>query len=258
MINRFQTLFAIYKKAVPTSKTFYISAAPMCAVKDPNMGDMILGAKFDMIFIQFYNNPVCAARTWVTANPKYATTRREIDSTFSYDKWVTAITASGSKSSAAKLFIGLPGSSSAAGSGYIKATEMKPLIQSYWCHKNFGGIMIWEAMYAEKNTEGNFYQAAKSVLNGFAAGTSSINCATVTTSKLSPTPTCGSGSCATTYTVKSGDTCSKIATTYKLTMAQFTALNPKWTNASCPTLQIGVVLCVKAGAACPKVRRERK
>jgi chitinase len=217
------------------------------------MGDIILGAKFDMIFIQFYNYMACSARTWANANPNYATTRREIDSGFSYDDWVSAITASGSKSAAAKLYIGLPGNSSAAieASYYLYGT-VKPLIEAYWCHPNFGGVMIWEAIYAEYNKDGNFYQYAKSILNGFASGTSSINCATVTTSKLSPTPTCGAGSCASTYTVKLGDICSQIASSHGLTMAQFTTLNPKWTASTCPTLQIGTVLCVKAGAACKR------
>jgi chitinase len=258
MINRLQTLFAGYKKAVPTSKTFLITAAPQCVVKDVNMGDMIIGAQFDMIFVQFYNTAACSARTWVTANPNYATTRREITSGFSYDSWVSAITASGSKSSAAKIYIGLPGNSTAVSTSsyYLSSAEVKPLVQSYWCHPNFGGLMIWEAMYAEKNTQGNFYQAAKSMLNGFATGTSSINCATVTTSKIPPTPTCGAGVCATTYTVKSGDICVNIASSHGLTMAQFTALNPKWTTATCPNLQIGTVLCVKAAAACPNAKRD--
>lgn len=260
LINRLQTHFADYKKLVPSSKKFLITASPQCVVKDANMGDMILGAKFDMIFIQFYNTAACSARTWITANPNYASTRKEISSGFSYDSWVTAITASGSKSSAAKIFIGLPGSTGAVATSsyYLKAAEMKSLIQSYWCHKNFGGIMIWEAIYAEKNTQGNFYQAAKSVLNGFASGASAINCATVTTTKFPATPACGAGACGKSYTVKSGDICSKIASDNDLTMAQFTTLNPKWTSTTCPTLQIGTVLCVKAAAACPKMRRERR
>jgi LysM repeat protein len=253
LINRLQANIATWKKANPTGKTFLFTASPQCTVKDVNMGDIILGAKFDMIFVQFYNTLACSARTWANANPNYGTTRREIDSGFSYDSWVTAITASGSKSAAAKLYIGLPGNSTAAtSSNYYLLGSAKTLIQDYWCHANFGGIMIWEAIYAEQNKDGNFYQYAKSVLNGFATGTSSINCATVTTSKLSPTPTCGTGACGTSYTVKSGDTCSQIATTYGLTMAQFTTLNPKWTTSTCPALQIGTVLCVKAAAACKR------
>jgi chitinase len=256
MINRLQTLIATWKAANPTGKTFLFTASPQCAVKDPNMGDIILGAKFDMIFVQFYNNPVCSAKAWAVANPNFASTRKEIESGFSYDSWVTAITASGSKSTNAKIYIGLPGNGTAATSAtYYLAGSVKPLIQSYWCHKNFGGIMIWEAIYAEYNKDGNFYQSAKSILNGFATGTSSINCATVTTTKISATPTCGAGSCATKYTVKSGDSCSAIATTYKLTMAQFTALNPTLTTTTCPkVLQPGQVVCVKAGAACKKRR----
>lgn len=69
-----------------------------------------------------------------------------------------------------------------------------------------------------------------------------------TTSTTTPPPTqtgdSGTGSCGQTYTVVSGDWCSKIWDQFNLSEAQFRALNPT-VNANCD-LDIGQVVCVAA------------
>lgn len=63
-----------------------------------------------------------------------------------------------------------------------------------------------------------------------------------TTTITSAIPT--STGCTQKYTVKSGDTCGNIETTYSLTSAQFYGLNPS-VNVGCSNLAIGQVLCVQ-------------
>ena len=56
LINKLRSLFA-----EDSSHSYQISGAPQCPIPEPNMGAMIAAAKFDMLFIQFYNNPYCSA-----------------------------------------------------------------------------------------------------------------------------------------------------------------------------------------------------
>ncbi|KAF8142415.1 hypothetical protein K438DRAFT_1470159, partial [Mycena galopus ATCC 62051] len=53
-------------------------------------------------------------------------------------------------------------------------------------------------------------------------------------------------SCSPTYTVKSGDTCSAIASAHGLTVAQLLSYNPS-INAGCTNLAIAEVLCLDPG-----------
>lgn len=56
LINKLRSLFA-----TDSANTYKISGAPQCPIPEPNMGAMIAAAQFDMLFIQFYNNPYCSA-----------------------------------------------------------------------------------------------------------------------------------------------------------------------------------------------------
>lgn len=42
------------------NNTYYITGAPQCLLPEPNMGDIIANATFDYLFIQWYNNDLCA------------------------------------------------------------------------------------------------------------------------------------------------------------------------------------------------------
>ncbi|CRG92897.1 chitinase [Talaromyces islandicus] len=39
---------------------YYITGAPQCVIPEPNMASMIQNAKFDWLWVQFYNNAGCA------------------------------------------------------------------------------------------------------------------------------------------------------------------------------------------------------
>lgn len=144
-----------------------LTAAPQCAVPDASMGQLIATVAFDALFIQFYNTPACSARAWANANPNYTPGTRSFPTGgFTFDAWSTAV--AGGASSAAKLYIGLPGSADAVDdpSYYVNQNETMNLIDAYFCNRNFGGVAIYDATYAEENVNlGQTYsQWTKSVL----------------------------------------------------------------------------------------------
>ncbi|KAK9364433.1 glycoside hydrolase superfamily [Lipomyces kononenkoae] len=167
MISRLRSYF------LGASKPMLITGAPQCVVPDANMGTMIQHAKFDIIWIQFYNTPQCSARAWVTANPSYVSTGVENASGFSYNAWTNSLV--GTASETAKLYIGIPGSTMAAqrASDYLEPAEASSLIKAYFCKPNFGGIMIWEATAAENNiiSSKTYYDVIKNNLLAYSTDT---------------------------------------------------------------------------------------
>ena len=121
------TLRTQYFSNVENKKQYYISAAPQCPYPDANVGDVLSQSEVDFAWIQFYYN-YCA-----------------IDQQFNWDTWLSfANNVSPNKN--IKLYVGLPGSSSAAGTGYIADPQSN--IQNISSNKQFGGIMIWDASQA--------------------------------------------------------------------------------------------------------------
>lgn len=252
MIKRLRDLFH------GASKEYLITGAPQCVVPDANMGQMITQAKFDIIWIQYYNTAQCSARSWVTANPNYTTTGVEEPSGFSFNAWESFLV--GTESHDAKLYIGLPGSGSPT--YYLTPTEASSLIEAYYCKPNFGGIMIWEATSADNNDVGcgeTYYEAIKDILVGYSQD-GALSCVTApkhpksTSSKASCTVTSTTTStssaptitptppCTEVYQVVSGDYCYLIWTEFGITEAQLYAWNPTL-DANCD-LQVGQILCV--------------
>ncbi|KFY26601.1 hypothetical protein V493_03992 [Pseudogymnoascus sp. VKM F-4281 (FW-2241)] len=166
MINKLRSYF-------PEDREFLITGSPQCVVNDANMDLMIQGAEFDIIWVQFYNTWGCSVRDWVTLNPNYAKTGVETTvpknhafGGFSYDAWIKRLQAPGSKSKNAKLSIGVLGKPTLGLGGsaldfYVSSAQLKPLIDEYFCHENFGGLMIWDAVTAggNKDKHGATFQA---------------------------------------------------------------------------------------------------
>lgn len=138
------------------------------------MAAMIAAVKFDIIWVQFYNTPYCSARAWVNTGGG-----------FSYDGWANFLV--GTQSANAKLYIGLPGSTLAAGdpSNYLNPTEAGSLLKAFFCHANFGGVMLWEATYADNNVVGGltYDQIIKNLLLADSTD-SSLSCAKNTISTI--------------------------------------------------------------------------
>ncbi|KAF5552502.1 endochitinase 2 precursor [Fusarium phyllophilum] len=113
-----------------------ITGAPQCPTSNQYfyMKDMINQAKFDALFIQFYNNPGCDA----IPDPSVSWDR------FNYDDWEGIIEDSACSQNA-KLYVGLPASEAAApGGGYLEPEAMKDLVCALKDKTHFAGISLWD------------------------------------------------------------------------------------------------------------------
>ncbi|KAK2608427.1 Chitinase 2 [Conoideocrella luteorostrata] len=191
------------------SDDLYITAAPQCPTYYNDLDILINSSKLDALFIQFYNNPVCDAIPNNTPGDQ-----------FSYDKWVSRIQAGKSKN--AKLFIGLPGSTDAATTGYITPKELKDLVCQHKGKSNFGGVSLWDGKYAldNKDSKGKSYMQA--ALDALKYGCNEVPTTTSTTAKSTqattstsskPTVTTTKEVVTTTTSTEKHDTTTKSAST---------------------------------------------
>lgn len=147
-VNRLRELFA-----TDSSKQYYIAAAPQCVIPDRYLDTVIKNSQLDFLFVQFYNN-YCGMQTWQpnNANPS-----------FNYAEWDALVKASPNPNT--KIFLGVPASESAAGSGYTSiSTVLSAANYLQANYGSFGGIMMWDASQAWANVDesgNNFAQAAK-------------------------------------------------------------------------------------------------
>jgi chitinase len=122
------------------SKSYYISGAPQCPLPDEHLAGPIANAWFDMLFVQFYNNPSCSGRAAIN----YAAGD-------SFLKW----TQTPSKNSNVKIYFGLPASTSAVAPAnvgdYLTQPEVKDIVTRFSPNAKWGGIMLWESTYARSN-----------------------------------------------------------------------------------------------------------
>ncbi|KAI1479373.1 carbohydrate-binding module family 18 protein [Daldinia eschscholtzii] len=175
-------------------KTLFLTAAPQCVVPDTNLLGVLQHSVIDMLFIQFYNTPQCSAASWVAANAAYKPGGTFNTGGFTFDTWTSWLSSTSSKN--ARLFIGLPGSTSAASaSSFVPPAQAQNLIDAYFCRANFGGVSVWEATYAAAYSANglNFYQNMKRDLNTSTTDTR-LSCvapapaSSTTTSTRTPTP----------------------------------------------------------------------
>ncbi|KAL1583366.1 hypothetical protein WHR41_08075 [Cladosporium halotolerans] len=144
-----------------TSKSYYISGAPQCPLPDEHLSGPIANAWFDMLFVQFYNNPSCSGRAAVN----YAAGD-------SFLKWTQAT----SKNANVKIYFGLPASTKAveaqSAADYLSPAEAKDLIQRFSPNAKWGGIMLWESTYSQNNVIcGQEYATwMKNILNAVLSG----------------------------------------------------------------------------------------
>lgn len=141
------------KKLMDGSKlkrTYYISAAPQCwfpgGVPDESLHVALDTGLVSLIFIQFYNNPSCEVF------PKGE------GSSFNFDVWDNW---RAKKSVNSKLYIGLPGDSASAGSGFT--TNIAGAYDLGKKFSSFGGFMFWDAQTAQNS---GLSKTAKNVMNG--------------------------------------------------------------------------------------------
>ncbi|KAI9903660.1 hypothetical protein N3K66_000189 [Trichothecium roseum] len=134
MIERFREL----------DPTKLITAAPQCPTDLLNfhLRDLVLGSAIDLLFVQFYNNPGCDAIPGLLPWDR-----------FNYDAWADLLDA-GDANPDTKLFIGLPASAGAAGSGYVGPETVKDLVCRYKDKPRFGGVSLWDLSRGRANVVG--------------------------------------------------------------------------------------------------------
>lgn len=117
------------------------TSAPQCIYPDASMGPGTGTAlseaaeDFTGINVQFYNNPSCE---W------------ENGTLSTYQQWAEVGTGG--------VYIGLPASSGAAGSGYVKTGDIDSLVQWAQSQKDYRGFMLWDAHCNAANmTNGKTY-----------------------------------------------------------------------------------------------------
>ncbi|KAH8554469.1 glycoside hydrolase superfamily [Umbelopsis sp. PMI_123] len=181
MIDQLRTHYAS-----DSSKSYYISGAPQCPFPDAYLGDALNNAWFDIVWVQFYNN-YCSVQ----------------GGNFNFDIWDNWAKTQ-SKNSNVKVYLGVPGSTSAASSGYVPYSTLTSTIDSLKSqYSSFGGVMMWDASQAYGNTEvsPNYATAVSSYLH--TSSSTSVK-TTGTSSSSSPSSTPSSTSCPV-----SGGSCSQ-------------------------------------------------
>ncbi|CAI8493557.1 unnamed protein product [Hanseniaspora opuntiae] len=87
-----------------------------------------------------------------------------------------------------KLFLGLPGSASAASTGYqSNLTVVDAAVESLYSDSNFGGIMLWDADYGYSNfVDGKSYvEQMKNILDKYSTDSSNTTSSVVSVSSTS-------------------------------------------------------------------------
>ncbi|KAJ1734691.1 Chitinase 2 [Coemansia biformis] len=118
-----------------TGRRFYVTAAPQCPYPDFYAGPILDNAYLDMVFVQFYNN-YCGVD-----HPNWFNFEQ-------WHEWATTIAANKD----VRVFLGVPGSRSAASSGHVPPEKLKEIINTTRSmFDSFGGVMVWDASQAETN-----------------------------------------------------------------------------------------------------------
>ena len=138
MENKHQTGYVAMAKKLrqlydSLSRQYYLSAAPQCVYPDASVGDVMLNVPLDFAFVQFYNN-YCS-----------------VDGQFNWDTW--AQWAAALPNPNVKLYLGLPGASTSAGSGYISPQQVCSTVDEIKDSANFGGVMFWDASSSFANKD---------------------------------------------------------------------------------------------------------
>ncbi|KAG8384003.1 hypothetical protein BUALT_Bualt04G0072800 [Buddleja alternifolia] len=106
-------------------KKVYLTAAPQCPFPDYYIGNALQTGVFDYVWVQFYNNPPCQFSSGMDSFEK------------AWNDW--------SSVPAGKIFLGLPASPEAAGSGFVPADDLtSKVIPEIKGSAKYGGVMLWD------------------------------------------------------------------------------------------------------------------
>lgn len=182
------------------------------------MGATIAEAKFDILWVQFYNNDAngCSARKYISdgLSGNFNLDNRTVQAK-QYGDWVSTI--AGGASCDAKIYMGLlggPTGSSGSPNDFLTPAEAKVLIDAYQGVENFGGVMLWEAtaaaavdmsVYPGYTSADTYWSAIKHILEPYAPLTTSTSsiCVSTTSSSSSSSKTSSSTSTTSSSTTTS-------------------------------------------------------
>ncbi|XP_038726383.1 hevamine-A-like [Tripterygium wilfordii] len=115
-------------------KKVYLTAAPQCPFPDASIGNALKTGLFDYVWVQFYNNPPCQYNSGDASSFEDA-----------WKQWTSDIPTT-------KIFLGLPASPEAAGTGFIPASTListvLPVIKD---STKYGGVMLWSKYYDDQS-----------------------------------------------------------------------------------------------------------
>ncbi|KAJ1414672.1 Glycoside hydrolase family 18, catalytic domain [Sesbania bispinosa] len=108
-------------------RKLHLTAAPQCPFPDQHLKGALSTGLFDYVWVQFYNNGPCQ---FDSGNPNKFQK--------SWNQWISSIRAR-------KIYVGVPASPSAAGSGYVPTrvliNQVLPFVKRSY---KYGGVMLWD------------------------------------------------------------------------------------------------------------------
>ncbi|KAK5834181.1 acidic endochitinase-like [Gossypium arboreum] len=115
------------------SRKVYLTVAPQCPFPDAWVGGALKTGLFDYVWVQFYNNPQCQYTDGDITNLENA-----------WKQWTTNVPAT-------KIFLGLPASPEAAGSGFIPESDLiSQVLPAIRGSAKYGGVMLWSKYYDDQ------------------------------------------------------------------------------------------------------------
>lgn len=104
------------------------------------LGNVINSVGFDAISVQFYNN-YCSSTS----------------SSFNFDTW-DEWARNTSPNKDVKIFMGIPGSPTAAGSGYVPFSQLQSTVEKVAStYSSYGGVTVWGEHYHEGKETSVYY-----------------------------------------------------------------------------------------------------
>ncbi len=123
-------------------RKFYLSAAPQCPFPDLNLDAALQSGVFDLVMVQFYNNPPCGLVAFDKGKSE--------QTGFNLAEWDGWARSYANRST--KVLVGMLAGPSNADKGFVGADDgVREIIEYARTLPSFGGAMIWEMSRAYGN-----------------------------------------------------------------------------------------------------------
>jgi chitinase len=193
-----------------------VGAAPQCPFPDAILGSVINSVGFDYINVQFYNN-YCSVS----------------GGSFNFNTWNDwAVNTSPNKN--VKIMLTLPGSATAAGSGYVPISTIQSTVATLAStYSNYGGVSIWDASQGFGNS--GFASSLYSIAHSSGSSSATVTSTKSTTTTATSTTTTSASSPTSTSCVTNGQSCSTSGQ-YVCTGSSYAVCsNSAWVVVACPS-----------------------